>query len=44
MAIPPRRGDVLGWEARTTFDDLVRLMLEHDLTDAGIDRRVVGGV
>ena len=41
---PSRARDVLGWEARTTFDDLVRLMLEHDLTDAGIDRRVVGGV
>ena len=26
---------VLGWEARTTFRDLVRLMLEHDLADAG---------
>ena len=26
----------LGWEARTSFRDLVRLMLEHDLADAGI--------
>ncbi|HEY5483856.1 MAG TPA: GDP-mannose 4,6-dehydratase, partial [Propionibacteriaceae bacterium] len=26
----------LGWQARTTFRDLVRLMLEHDLADAGI--------
>ena len=27
---------VLGWRPRTTFDGLVRLMLEHDLADAGI--------
>jgi GDPmannose 4,6-dehydratase len=27
----------LGWTARTTFRDLVRLMLEADLRDAGID-------
>ena len=27
----------LGWQARTRFRDLVRLMLEHDLADAGID-------
>jgi GDPmannose 4,6-dehydratase len=27
----------LGWQARTTFRDLVRLMLEHDLADAGFD-------
>ncbi len=26
----------LGWQARTTFRELVRLMLEHDLADAGI--------
>ena len=26
----------LGWQARTTFRDLVRLMLEHDLADAGV--------
>ena len=24
----------LGWQAQTTFRDLVRLMLEHDLADA----------
>jgi len=30
--------ECLGWEARTTFRDLVRLMLEHDLAEAGIDR------
>ena len=29
--------DCLGWEARTTFRDLVRLMLEHDLAEAGIE-------
>jgi len=33
----------LGWEARTTFRDLVRLMLKHDLADAGIDAGVVTG-
>jgi GDPmannose 4,6-dehydratase len=26
----------LGWEARTAFRDLVRLMLEHDLADVGV--------
>jgi GDPmannose 4,6-dehydratase len=26
----------LGWEAQTSFRDLVRLMLEHDLAEAGI--------
>ncbi len=35
---------VLGWEARTAFRDLVRLMLEHDMADAGIDRGVASGV
>ena len=33
----------LGWQARTTFRDLVRLMLEHDLADAGIDAGAVTG-
>ncbi len=33
----------LGWEARTTFRDLVRLMLEHDLAEAGVDAGVVTG-
>jgi GDPmannose 4,6-dehydratase len=32
------------WHARTTFRDLVRLMLEHDLADAGIDARAVTSV
>jgi len=27
----------LGWQARTTFRDLVRLMLEHDMVEAGLD-------
>jgi GDPmannose 4,6-dehydratase len=27
----------LGWHAQTTFRDLVCLMLEHDLADAGVD-------
>ncbi|MHB8398584.1 MAG: GDP-mannose 4,6-dehydratase [Candidatus Limnocylindrales bacterium] len=31
----------LGWQAHTTFGDLVRLMLEHDLVDAGVDAGVV---
>ncbi len=34
----------LGWHARTTFRDLVRLMLEHDLADAGIDAGAVTSV
>ena len=34
---------VLGWQARTKFGDLVRLMLEHDLADAGIDGGAVTG-
>ncbi len=28
---------VLGWRPRTTFDELVRIMLEADLRDAGLD-------
>ena len=28
---------VLGWAAKTTFDDLVRIMLEADLWEAGIE-------
>jgi GDPmannose 4,6-dehydratase len=28
--------DRLGWQARTTFRDLVRLMLEHDLAATGV--------
>ncbi|MEA2528013.1 MAG: GDPmannose 4,6-dehydratase [Thermomicrobiales bacterium] len=28
---------VLGWRPQTTFHDLVRIMLAHDLADAGID-------
>ncbi len=27
----------LGWQFRTGFDELVRIMLEHDLAEAGID-------
>ncbi len=26
----------LGWQARTTFQDLMRLMLDHDLAEAGV--------
>ena len=28
---------VLGWRPRTAFHELVRLMLEHDLREAGLD-------
>ena len=28
---------VLGWQPKTTFHGLVRLMLEADLRDAGLD-------
>jgi GDPmannose 4,6-dehydratase len=33
--------ECLGWEAQTTFRDLVRLMLEHDLAEAGLDTGVL---
>ena len=36
-------GERLGWEARTTFRDLVRLMLEHDLREAGLDPSTARG-
>ena len=39
-----KAGRGLGWAAQTTFRDLVRLMLEHDLGEAGVERRVVTGV
>ena len=29
--------ECFGWQARTTFQDLVHLMLEHDLAEAGVD-------
>ena len=32
-----RARERLGWEPRTTFRELVRLMLEHDLVNAGVD-------
>ncbi len=32
-----KAGRVLGWQARTTFEQLVRLMLEADLREAGLD-------
>jgi GDPmannose 4,6-dehydratase len=32
-----RARDVLGWQARTTFRQLVRIMLEADLREAGLD-------
>ena len=31
----------LGWEPRTTFRELVRLMLGHDLPEAGLDPGVI---
>jgi GDPmannose 4,6-dehydratase len=34
---------VLGWKPRTTFHDLVRLMLEADLRDAGLDPETLLG-
>ncbi len=33
----------LGWESRTNFRDLVRLMMEHDLAEAGVDAGVLTG-
>jgi GDPmannose 4,6-dehydratase len=35
----------LGWEARIRFEELVHLMLEHDLREAGLDptERIVLG-
>jgi GDPmannose 4,6-dehydratase len=35
-----KAAEVLGWRARTTFTQLVAMMLEHDLRDAGIDRQL----
>jgi GDPmannose 4,6-dehydratase len=32
-----KAGRVLGWRATTSFEDLVRLMLEADLREAGLD-------
>ena len=32
---------VLGWTPRTRFRDLVRIMLEHDLAEAGVDTGVL---
>jgi GDPmannose 4,6-dehydratase len=31
-----KAAEAFSWQARTTFRDLVRLMLEHDLSDAGV--------
>jgi GDPmannose 4,6-dehydratase len=30
----------LGWEAKVKFDELVRIMLDHDLREAGVDRQL----
>ena len=32
-----KAASVLGWQARTTFHALVRIMLEADLAEAGLD-------
>ncbi|MGD9855941.1 MAG: GDP-mannose 4,6-dehydratase [Planctomycetaceae bacterium] len=34
---PSKAARELGWQPRTTFHDLVRIMLAHDLRDAGLD-------
>lgn len=36
--------DSLGWEASTRFGELVRIMLQADLTEAGLDVRAITGV
>ena len=33
----------LAWQARTTFRELVRLMLEHDMADSGVSAEAVTG-
>ena len=38
-----KAAEKLDWQARTTFRDLVRLILERDLADAGIDAGAVTG-
>lgn len=37
---PSKAGLELGWRPSTTFRDLVRIMLAHDLRDAGVDPAV----
>jgi GDPmannose 4,6-dehydratase len=34
---PSKAHRELGWQARTRFHDLIRIMLAHDLRDAGVD-------
>jgi GDPmannose 4,6-dehydratase len=36
-ADPAKAREHLGWHPETSFDDLVKLMLAHDLAEAGID-------
>jgi GDPmannose 4,6-dehydratase len=38
---PSKAKHQLGWEAQTNFRDLVRLMLEHDMAEAGVDAGVL---
>ena len=35
LADPSKAKEVLGWEATTRFDDLVKEMMEHDMAEAG---------
>ena len=35
-----RARDIIGWKATTRFKELVTLMLEHDLRDAGLEREL----
>ena len=37
-ATRPRRGTKLGWEPRTSFEDLIRMMVEHDLQELSAGR------
>ena len=37
---PSKAERVLGWQARTRFSELIKLMLEHDLAEAGVDRSI----
>jgi GDPmannose 4,6-dehydratase len=34
---PSKIGRTLGWQPVTKFDELIRIMLEADLTEAGLD-------
>ena len=36
-ADPARANEALGWKPETNFDELVTLMVEHDLDEVGLD-------